>query len=58
VTHDVRVAARTDRVLLMMDGRLAAEKRLGRAPRPVPAEELKSREEVLSQWLMEMEDGV
>lgn len=58
VTHDVRVAARTDRVLLIMDGRLAAEKRLGRAPRPIPPGELKSREELLAQWLMEMEDGV
>lgn len=55
VTHDVRVAARSDRVLLMIDGRLASEKRLGRAAIPVEPTELKAREEVLSSWLLEME---
>ena len=30
VTHDVKVAARADRVLFMLDGRIAAEKRLGK----------------------------
>ncbi len=30
VTHDVRVAARSDRVLFMMDGRITADKELGR----------------------------
>lgn len=31
VTHDIKVASRTERVLFMMDGRIVAEKRLGAA---------------------------
>ena len=30
VTHDVKVAAKTERVLFMMDGRIVAEKRMGK----------------------------
>jgi len=52
VTHDVRVAARTERVLFMLDGKIVAEKRLGK-----PSEngtERKEREESLSSWLTEL----
>ncbi len=51
VTHDVRVAARTHRVLLMKDGRLISEQRLG------PVEdgngEIDRREAILARWLRE-----
>ncbi len=51
VTHDFRVAARTERVLFMLDGRLVSEKRLGQfAGDP---EDGKARETALSQWLLE-----
>ena len=52
VTHDVRVAARTERVLFMLDGQIVAEKVLGK-----PCEkgtERKEREESLSSWLTEL----
>lgn len=50
VTHDVRVAARTHRVLLMMDGELVSEKALGAMTDPG---EIAGREEELSAWLLE-----
>jgi putative ABC transport system ATP-binding protein len=52
VTHDVKVAARTERVLFMLDGQIVAEKHLGK-----PSEngtERKEREESLSGWLTEL----
>lgn len=52
VTHDVRVAARTHRVLLMKDGALVSERQIGEAPDD-PAE-LVRREELLATWLLEM----
>lgn len=52
VTHDVRVAARTNRILLMKDGRLAAEKILG----PIDdGEGVTEREAILARWLQEHE---
>lgn len=51
VTHDVRVAARSDRVLFMMDGRITAEKELGRYSGS-PAS-VRAREEELTGWLLE-----
>lgn len=52
VTHDVRVAARTNRILLMKDGRLAAEKILG----PIDdGEGVTEREAILARWLQEYE---
>lgn len=51
VTHDPRVAAWTERVLFMMDGRLAAERRLGKLGQD-SAEKRKEREMLLSDWLM------
>ena len=52
VTHDVRVAARTEQVLSMLDGQIVSEKHLGK-----PSEnetERKEREESLSSWLTEL----
>ena len=53
VTHDVRVAARANRVLLMKDGYLVSEKELGTAPDDAPGR--LDREEALANWLLEME---
>ena len=52
VTHDVRVAARCRRVLLMKDGRLVSEQRIGEAPQDAAA--FIAREEALAAWLFEM----
>jgi putative ABC transport system ATP-binding protein len=52
VTHNVKVAARTERVLFMLDGRLVAEKRLGKCS--ADAGDRQARTEHLSQWLFEM----
>lgn len=51
VTHDVKVAARSDRVLFMIDGRIAAEKELGRYLDNGTS--ARAREEELSGWLLE-----
>ena len=51
VTHDVKVAAKTERVLFMMDGRIVAEKRMGKYDEP--HDDIKSREERLNTWLVE-----
>ena len=51
VTHDVKVAAKTERVLFMMDGRIVAEKRMGKYDET--RDDIKSREERLNTWLVE-----
>jgi putative ABC transport system ATP-binding protein len=52
VTHDAKVAARSDRVLFMMDGQIKGEYPLGRySP---AANDLKQRETELQKWLSEM----
>lgn len=52
VTHDVKVAARSERVLFMMDGNLVADKNIGKYDRD--KQDLKARESRLGQWLTEM----
>lgn len=52
VTHDVKVAAKTERVLFMLDGRIKAEKQLGKYSGN--GSDSKAREESLSIWLLEM----
>jgi putative ABC transport system ATP-binding protein len=52
VTHSAKIAARTDRVLFMLDGRIVSEKRLGKYTGN--GSERKAREEALSSWLFEM----
>lgn len=53
VTHDVKVAARTERVLYMLDGSLVGELPLGKCD--AGNRDLKAREEKLSRWLMKMD---
>jgi putative ABC transport system ATP-binding protein len=52
VTHDVKVAAKTERVLYMLDGNIVAEKMLGKYNKE--NDDSKVREESLSRWLFEM----
>ena len=55
VTHDVKVAAKTERVLFMMDGRIVAEKHMGKySENGDNGESIKAREERLSSWLLEL----
>jgi putative ABC transport system ATP-binding protein len=51
VTHDAKVAARTERVLFMTDGVIAGEKRLGKL---AVDGDVKAREAELSAWLAGM----
>ncbi len=51
VTHDIKVASRSERVLFMLDGRLTAEKRLGKPSGDGQA--ARAREEDLTAWLIE-----
>ena len=51
VTHDIKVASRSERILFMLDGQITAEKRLGKsAGKDV---ESRAREEELTAWLLE-----
>lgn len=52
VTHDVKVAARTERVLFMNDGIIAGEKMLGKYQNE--SEDTRTRENQLSSWLSQM----
>jgi len=52
VTHDVRVAAKTERVLFIYDGRITGDHRPGAYDES--RGDLKSREETLTAWLTEM----
>lgn len=52
VTHDVKVAAQTERVLFMIDGQIVAEKHLGKPSRT--GADRKTREENLTNWLYKM----
>ena len=52
VSHDVKVAARTERVLFMLDGQIVSEKYLGKPS--ANGSERKEREESLSSWLTEL----
>ncbi len=51
VTHDARVAAKTQRVLFMMDGVIAGEKEMGKYQEQKG--DLKIREQKLTEWLTE-----
>ena len=52
VTHDAKVAARTERVLFMLDGKIGGEYSLGAYHEA--SESLKDREEALTSWLTAM----
>lgn len=51
VTHDVKVAAQSDKVLYMVDGTIQGEYLLGKYDE---GQEMKEREKSLTKWLMEM----
>jgi putative ABC transport system ATP-binding protein len=51
VTHDIKVASRSERVLFMLDGRITAQKKLGKPSGNGDA--ARAREEELSTWLIE-----
>ncbi|MBC5636365.1 ABC transporter ATP-binding protein [Ornithinibacillus sp. BX22] len=51
VTHDAKVAAKTDRVLLMADGKLVGEKKMSKYN--TQYDDSKRREESIMRWLME-----
>lgn len=51
VTHDVKVASKTDRVLFMMDGKIESEYKLGKYDKNTNN---KNREIDLANWLFEM----
>ncbi len=51
VTHDVRVAAKSDRVIYLIDGRIEDEYKLGKFQ---AEQDLRDRERTLNGWLMEM----
>ncbi|MEZ4659192.1 MAG: ABC transporter ATP-binding protein [Caldilineaceae bacterium] len=52
VTHDVKVAAKTERVLFMLDGKLVGEYRQEKYD--AAGDDGKAREETLNAWLVEM----
>jgi putative ABC transport system ATP-binding protein len=51
VTHDVKVAAKTERVLYMVDGNLVAQKKMSKYD--AQHNDMKEREESIMKWLME-----
>lgn len=53
VTHDVKVAAKTERVLYMLDGKIVGEQQLGKYKKE--NNDVKEREEKLSKWLIKMD---
>jgi putative ABC transport system ATP-binding protein len=52
VTHDVKVAAKTERVLFMLDGKIVGEYQQGKYDET--RDDIKTREERLNTWLIEM----
>lgn len=52
VTHDVKVAAKTERVLFILDGKIAGEYQPG--AHNESGDDVKSREAGLTAWLAEM----
>ncbi|MCM3766378.1 ABC transporter ATP-binding protein [Neobacillus niacini] len=51
VTHDVKVAAKTERILFMVDGTIVAQKKMSKYDPQY--ENMKQREESLMKWLVE-----
>lgn len=51
VTHDAKVAAKTERVLFMVDGNLVAQKKMGKYD--PQHDDIKKREESIMKWLVE-----
>ena len=53
VTHDVKVAAKTDRILYMVDGNIVAQKIMSKFD--AQHDDIKKREESIMKWLVEYE---
>lgn len=53
VTHDVKVAAKTERILYMLDGQIVGEKKLNKYKKE--SKDVRDREKILSIWLREMD---
>jgi putative ABC transport system ATP-binding protein len=51
VTHDAKVAAKTERVLFMVDGNIVAQKKMRKYD--AQHEDIKGREESIMKWLVE-----
>jgi len=51
VTHDAKVAAKTERVLFMVDGNLVAQKKMSKYD--AQHDDIKNREESIMKWLVE-----
>ena len=51
VTHDVKVAAKCSRVMYIVDGSIKGEYKIGRCEN---AGQLRERERILNNWLMEL----
>ncbi len=51
VTHDVKVAAKTERILYMVDGNIVAQKKMRKYD--AEHEDIKEREESIMKWLVE-----
>ncbi|WP_144530019.1 ABC transporter ATP-binding protein [Peribacillus simplex] len=51
VTHDAKVAAKTERVLFMVDGKIVAQKKMRKYD--AQHEDIKGREESIMKWLVE-----
>ncbi|SES38342.1 ABC transporter ATP-binding protein [Psychrobacillus sp. OK032] len=51
VTHDVKVAAKTERILFMVDGNLVAQKKMQKYDAQL--DDIKEREESIMKWLVE-----
>ncbi len=52
VTHDVKVASQSERVLFMLDGNIGGEYELGKFDKT--KDDIKHREALLSEWLLDM----
>jgi len=52
VTHDVKVAAKTERILYMVDGNIVAQKKMCKYD--AEHDDIKEREESILKWLVEM----
>jgi putative ABC transport system ATP-binding protein len=55
VTHDIKVAARTERVLYMVDGKIVAQKKMDKYA--APHDDVMGREESIMKWLVEMDSN-
>ncbi len=54
VTHDAKVAAKTERVLFMVDGKIVASKKMNKFDAKV--DNIKEREESIMKWIVESTD--